>query len=67
LLLNLSLLDQKHIDYIYNLYNLENKYPQYDTVEAETSDNKKSKKINITYKNYQLSSLEQLILSYSTN
>jgi len=68
ILLNFSQLDDKHIDFFYNLYNLENKYPQYDTIEIKIPHKGKNprKKI-LEYKDYELNSLEKLILSYSTN
>jgi len=65
LLLNLSRLDDKHIDFLYDLYNLENKYPQYESVEVKPIDNNKAKKITVIYKDYELNSLEKSILSYS--
>jgi len=65
LLLNLSQLDNKHIDFLYDLYNLENKYPHHDSVEVKPIRNNESNKTIITYKDYQLNPLEDLILSYS--
>ena len=64
LLLNLSRLDDKHIDYFYDLYNLENQYPKYENIE-KPSISIVSGSIIIKYKDYKLNPLEKLILSYS--
>tara|TARA_B110000495_G_C22974238_1_gene572072 strand:- start:867 stop:1187 length:321 start_codon:yes stop_codon:yes gene_type:complete len=66
LLLNLSQLDSKHVDFLYDLYNLENKVNENDFSHM-TSQSKINKKLpeSEVYKDYQLNPLEKLILSYS--
>ena len=64
LLLNLSQLDEKHIDFFYDLYNLENKYSYHKNVEIKPTQKKESI-MKVKYKEYQLNPLEKLILSYS--
>jgi len=66
LLLNFSQLDDEHIDFCYDLYNLENKYPQYDAVKSAHIQTSKPRKMIAEYKDYHLTPLESLILSYST-
>ena len=67
LLLNLSQLDDKHIDFCYELYNLENKIPTYDLIEIKAVHINTPKITTISYKDYQLTTLDKLILSYSYN
>jgi len=63
LLLNLSSLDDIHINNLYDLYNLKEKEIDYDILKFEPIKQKKiEEKI---YKQYQLNNLEKLILSYS--
>jgi|TARA_B110000285_G_scaffold51050_1_gene57995 hypothetical protein len=66
ILLNLSKIDSKHIDFLYDLYNLESQDSYPDLIEPVTKNkNKKHIPKNIEYKNYKLNPLEALILSYS--
>ena len=66
LLLNLSKVDDKHIDKLYDLYNLKENKIQYDLSHFKSKNQiKKKQKIKIKYKNYNLTNLEKLILSYS--
>ena len=63
-LLNISQLEDKHIDFLYDLYNLkENKvnHIDIDTLNVNNKVNKNKKK----YIKYECSNLEKLILSYS--
>jgi len=66
LLLNLSQLDSKHVDFLYNLYNLENQ-----THDSDFQNIVRQLKIKTptpiakVYKDYKLNALEKLILSYS--
>lgn len=63
-LLNISQLEDKHIDFLYDLYNLkENKvnHIDIDTLNINNKVNKNKKK----YIKYECTNLEKLILSYS--
>ena len=63
-LLNISQLEDKHIDFLYDLYNLkENKvnHIDIDTLNVNNKVNKNKKK----YIKYECTNLEKLILSYS--
>ena len=68
LLLNLSILDDIHIDKIYDLYNLKGNKINYDHGDLHhlipASQNKTSTKTKI-YKKYDMNNLEKRILSYS--
>ena len=64
-LLNLSLLDDKHINFIYDLYNIENKYSNHNKIEIKMTQVKKKEEKKSEYKDCELNSLEKLILSYS--
>lgn len=63
LLLNLSVIDDIHIDKIYDLYNLKNNQVVYDL--SKFKPTKKKKIIEKKYKKYELNKLEKIILSYS--
>ena len=68
LLLNLSILDDIHIDKIYDLYNLKgNKinYDQSDFKYLTPTKNQSSTKTHKIYKKYDMNNLEKKILSYS--
>lgn len=64
LLLNLSAIEDIHIDKIYDLYNLKNNQILYDLSKFESKP-KAKKKTEIKYKKYELNKLEKIILSYS--
>ena len=63
LLLNLSSLDDKHVNKLYDLYNLKEKEIDYDILKFEPIKKKKTEEK--IYKQYELNNLEKLILSYS--
>ena len=66
ILLNLSKLDDKHIQFCYDLYNLGNKnYHSEQLKPINIIPIHEEKSIDITYKEYNTSPLEKLILSYS--
>jgi len=65
ILLNLSKLDDKHVEFFYELYNLENKNYQYEPLKPSVVSKNKRKIIDVTYKDFNTSPLEKLILSYS--
>jgi hypothetical protein len=65
ILLNLSKLDDKHVEFFYDLYNLENKNYQYEPLKPSVVSKNKRKIIDVTYKDFNTSPLEKLILSYS--
>ena len=65
LLLNLSKIDSKHVDFFFDLYNLENKYYIPEPIEIKCIQSKLPQKEKIERKEYELNSLETLIISYS--
>ena len=65
ILLNLSKLDDKHVEFFYDLYNLENKNYQFEPLKPSVVSKNKRKIIDVTYKDFNTSPLEKLILSYS--
>jgi len=65
LLLNLSQLDDKHIDFFYDLYNLENKYTHHDSIQTKEIIKPRDNETPVNYPDYKLVPLEKLILSYS--
>ena len=66
LLINLSKLDDIHIDKLYDLYNLKENKIDYDLSYFTNSNQRKTKKIEKKkYKDHNLTNLEKLLLSYS--
>jgi|TARA_B110000285_G_scaffold12220_1_gene12131 hypothetical protein len=67
LLLNLSQLDSKHVDFLYDLYNLENHVHEnvFPNMASQTKKVNKPVPDSNIYKDYPLKPLEKLILSYS--
>ena len=67
LLLNLSQLDSKHVDFLYDLYNLENHETEnvFPNMMSQIKQTNKPTPVSNVYKDYPLSSLEKVILSYS--
>tara|TARA_B100000123_G_C25677498_1_gene404812 strand:+ start:164 stop:481 length:318 start_codon:yes stop_codon:yes gene_type:complete len=65
-LLNISQLENKHIDFLYDLYNLkENKINHIDIDKFNITGNVKKNIKKEKYIKYECSNLEKLILSYS--
>tara|TARA_B100000963_G_C22071495_1_gene428243 strand:+ start:75 stop:389 length:315 start_codon:yes stop_codon:yes gene_type:complete len=65
LLLNLSILEDNHIEELYKLYNLKENNIDYDLSQFQTINPVKKKATKKIYKKYECSKLEKLILSYS--
>ena len=65
LLLNLSILEENHIDELYKLYNLKEKKIDYDLSKFQTVKPEKKKIKKKIYKKYECDKLEKLILDYS--
>jgi len=67
LLINLSKLDDIHINKLYDLYNLKENKINYDLYQFKDISKLKKKKINKKeYKDHTLNNIEKLILSYSS-
>ena len=65
LLLNLSQLQDIHIDELYKLYNLKEKNIDHDFSQFQTVKPEKKKVEKKIYKRYECNKLEKMILSYS--
>ena len=65
LLLNLSILENNHIEELYKLYNLKSNRIDYDLSQFQSIKPEKKKKKKEIYKKYECDKLEKLILSYS--